>query len=309
MDKKRRHHYVWQYYLSAWGADEKVWCLRGRKTFETSTLNIGQERDFYRVEELSSEDIEHIRVLAVQQSAGLLKKLNEGWIDTFQAIFKVRDALIDRGVPEDALKEVIDIAMNNMEEDFHSMIEQESIPYMEKLREGDVSFFGDDEHRMAFCHYLCMQYFRTKRIKVNVLKNLSELPQLASVNLDACWTIMRHVFATNMAFSVIADRSKFSPVILRPPSGIRFIAGDQPVINTHATLGTNNEIPNKTEFFYPVSPNAALLMSESESSDVEHNKGLSEDEVAAYNRAIFENSHEQIYAATEDDLAPFQLSA
>jgi len=64
-DKKRRHHYVWQHYLKPWLVSEKIYCLRDNSIFPTNTVNIGQQRDFYKLKELLSEDIDFIKQLAI----------------------------------------------------------------------------------------------------------------------------------------------------------------------------------------------------------------------------------------------------
>jgi hypothetical protein len=55
--KKRKQHYIWRYYLNAWATDEQIFCLRENKIFKTNLMNIGNIRDFYRLKELSNQDI------------------------------------------------------------------------------------------------------------------------------------------------------------------------------------------------------------------------------------------------------------
>lgn len=47
--KKRRHHYVWQYYLKAWAEDERIFAMRGDRVFGTGTTDVAVVKDFYRV--------------------------------------------------------------------------------------------------------------------------------------------------------------------------------------------------------------------------------------------------------------------
>lgn len=59
--RKRRHHYVWQFYLKAWASEEgAVWCRRRgeKRAFSTGTTMIGIRKDFYELRELTESDIE-----------------------------------------------------------------------------------------------------------------------------------------------------------------------------------------------------------------------------------------------------------
>lgn len=86
--KKRRHHYVWRKYLRAWASNDSIWCCREGKIFRSNLMGVGQVRDFYRLKELSFHDIEAIRNLAIEPTKSHLKELNEGWIESFSAVFQ-----------------------------------------------------------------------------------------------------------------------------------------------------------------------------------------------------------------------------
>ena len=64
--KKRKHHYVWEHYLDAWATDGQIWCRRADKYFPTSTENVGQRRDFYRLKELSDGDVAFVERLIMR---------------------------------------------------------------------------------------------------------------------------------------------------------------------------------------------------------------------------------------------------
>jgi len=62
MIKKRKHHYVWKYYLKPWVSDDQVVCLRDHKVFKTSLENVANSRDFYRLKEMSEADIYFLKM-------------------------------------------------------------------------------------------------------------------------------------------------------------------------------------------------------------------------------------------------------
>lgn len=66
MEKKRKQHFVWEYYLRPWAVEGQVACLRNKKLFSTSTENILQRRDFYRLS-LVDEKIINITINIIKQ--------------------------------------------------------------------------------------------------------------------------------------------------------------------------------------------------------------------------------------------------
>jgi hypothetical protein len=81
---KRRHHYVWRYYLGAWVLNNKVFCLMNGKIFEPNPIRVGIEKDFYAMSELSDEDIIFIRRMAIGNDQGLKKKMYDEIIDNYK---------------------------------------------------------------------------------------------------------------------------------------------------------------------------------------------------------------------------------
>src|SRR6185437_11356315 len=57
----RRHHHVLQHYLRAWSTGGKVWCLRDGEPFNTNTVNVAVETDFYKIHKLNEMDLQIIR--------------------------------------------------------------------------------------------------------------------------------------------------------------------------------------------------------------------------------------------------------
>ena len=54
----RRQHYVSRHYIEMWlGKDGLASCLRDQKIFQTNPINIVVERDFYKLQKLTREDI------------------------------------------------------------------------------------------------------------------------------------------------------------------------------------------------------------------------------------------------------------
>lgn len=302
--KKRKHHYVWQHYLSPWTNDEKIWCLRNGKVFQTSTENIAQERDFYKIKSISQRDIEFIKALASQQHFGALNEFNNWWIGTLKSISDLHAILANNEKPANEVAHELDVLAHNFEEDYHSMIERTSINYIKNILMGDLSFFDDDRGRAEFSYYLCMQFVRTKKIQENVTLAFKDTVRQLGVSIDNSWSLMRNINAANMALSLFSKR-KYKIVLLKNPSDISLITGDQPVFNTHAVEQFGKEIPTNTEFYYSLSPRIAVLITDDPKFQNLREVELNDSAVRGYNNFVKQVSYEQIYSCTQECLMPF----
>lgn len=56
VELKYKQHYVFQRYLSAWTTNNQLWCNRNGKKFSTGTINVAQQRDFYRIMDLNEDE-------------------------------------------------------------------------------------------------------------------------------------------------------------------------------------------------------------------------------------------------------------
>ena len=95
-----------------------------------------------------------------------------------------------------------------------------------------------------------------------------------------------------------ARRETFKVVLVENTTDVPFITTDQPIINVH---GRNGEMPEKLEFFYPLSPTKAMLLLEQSNGD--HSDGsISALAVNRYNVLMLENSNEQVFSDSLDYL-------
>jgi hypothetical protein len=298
----RRQHYVWRHYLRPWAQDEKIWCWRLGKVFNSNLMGVGQKRDFYKLEELTDSDIELIKKVAIEKTKNqLLREANEGWITTFQQVFRIKKFFESFGLRNPEADKMFKELVIEMEEKLHGQIEGDAIPYLEKILSDDLTLFSNEEEYSGFCHFLATQYLRTSKIQENVSDNCEGM---APGFTKRAMGVLRHIYSTNIAWSTFADRQVFKPCLLVNKSKVRFIAGDQPVINTHAADVGYLEAVSEVEFYYPFSPDRAVIISKKEmygGGSVE----VSSEQVDAFNALIAKSAHEQIYAEQESDLSPY----
>lgn len=303
--KKRHQHYVWKAYLRPWSVNDQIWCHRDGNIFSTNLKGVAQQRDFYRLQELTENDISIITRVAINGTKNiLLREVNAEWIRSFQAIFKIKKNFERIGMKNVELEKLIDKNINNLEEDLHSHIETESVPYLNSLNARDTSLFHDDEKYMKFCYFLAIQYLRTNKIKQNLVRNIGDV---ADGHIKRSLGVIRHIYATNIAWSIFANKhsDNFKPTLLLNSSSINFIAGDQPIINTHAVISGYSEIVNDVEFYYPISPNIALIISKDRFCGEGDQVKINEEQVVFFNKLIASSAEEQIFGKKKVDLEPY----
>lgn len=294
--KKKKQHYVWKKYLRAWATNEKIACLRDGVLFESNLEGVAQERYFYKLKELTSEDLNFIKVFAIDQARPHLQKLHKNFIEDYGLVFKLRKRVEKVGSSLEIDKE-LDEAIHNLEEELHSGIETAGHDYLECILKEDLSFYSDVDKSAQFLYFLAVQYMRTKRMKQTVFYTIKKLNPSYEAQFERTWNLLSHIFAINIGASIYAERSKFNMILLKNDSPKEFITADQPVVNSCVQDGSPTP-PEKVELYYPVSPRLAVLITEDEKKAGMKCSDLCEDDVNLYNKLMVENSLEQLYATS-----------
>src|SRR4051812_21425524 len=121
--KIRRQHYVWKKYLEPWTSEGKVWCLRqnGGDPFYTNPINVAVERDFYKLTDLTADDLTFIHEFVIKQTNNAnLRKLNERWVKMFDVIFKLDKRIRNSQGINPEIVNFLDENLNNFEEKNHA---------------------------------------------------------------------------------------------------------------------------------------------------------------------------------------------
>jgi hypothetical protein len=299
MQKKKKQHFVWRKYLRQWAPNESIFCLMGDNIFESGLMGVGQERYFYKLKELTQEEVRFITALLERDQRPLMIQLNHGWLDLFNKVFEIKNKIDQAGISDPKVVEMLDVMICNFEEDIHCSIESEGGIFLDNLYKKDVSFYEDDEEVISFIFFICQQYFRTQKLSSNVRASLSSFN---GYNIDAMWPVLRHTSATSLGFSLYQDREKFRPILIENKSETRFITGDQPIVNTHAVGLEPEDSPEELEFYYPLTPSLALLFTDDTKYQGETIISADEGDVIKYNGYIHEQSGRQVYASQREPL-------
>ena len=298
--KKRKQHYVWRHYLKAWSdEDGLICCLREGKIFRSNPMGIAHSRDFYRLRELTPREIELVKLAFVDNFPEHLKDISSDWIKIFGSVFEFRKCLEVHEMLDEEWNELLDIVVNNLEEELHADVETNSVRYLASLVEEDTSFVTSHEY-MNFLVFLILQYVRTNKVKTNFLSAVHGV--IPNINVEAVWSVSKHIFATNFAWNLYSKREKMKLYLLRNTTSAELITGDQPVVNTYATDTEKYQPVDDLELYYPITPRLGILITDQLSLRNGEILELNEDDVAVYNHHIFQNAHDQIYSLSRVSL-------
>jgi hypothetical protein len=292
-------HYVWRKYLRAWASHDRIWCLRADKLFNPNLMKVALERDFYKLHDLTIEEVKFLEDFCKGQREPL-RELNLRWVKYFTFLFELQRKLIAEGQDSVEIAHIIDRAAIEQEDSLHGWIEQGAVASVDALLAGDASFFNVPKQKTSFLYFLANQYTRTKKLKSKALEGPSKI---TTINPENIWNALSQIIATSLGQSLIAYG--YQLYFLRPEGDQVFITGDQPVINLHGTYIAPTETPNKLDLYYPIFPNLAVLIA----VEPPENSLLSDEEVRAYNRHIHLQSHTMLFAHERDVLEPFRPDA
>lgn len=107
--------------------------------------------------------------------------------------------------------------------------------------------------------------------------------------------------AQQIGYLLYISSNKYNVVLLDNNSTIPYITEDQPIINTYSDYTKINKHADNLEYYYPISPNIAILIT----NDLKYNdnlvKNIDEDEVMKYNQMIKASSQKFIFAKHKTD--------
>jgi hypothetical protein len=298
VEKKRRQHYVWQHYLKAWTVEGQLWCQRGDKRFLADTTNVANRRDFYRLREMSDNDLTIVEQLVIQRTQPRLQELARGWKPHFTLLHEIKRRHEASGQRDEALERELDTAINNLEEDLHASIEGQATSILDALRRADTSVLAGREVFADFVTFIAAQYMRTLRIQRAVIGVLEELVRTRGFNAEASWGFMRTIYVTNMSAAFVARRQTLALTFLDSSAEAEFIAGDQPIINLRGT-GADGAPPTEVELYYPLAPRLAILLDFDSAHARTERRLLTPREVGVYNRRLAAEAEEQIFSSSE----------
>ena len=272
----RNQHYVWRHYLKPWTEENKIWCVRDKKPFKINTEKIVKEDYYYRIDELNKNEKKFLELFIANLHPSGQKIVNK--IYTLYNILAEGDEFI----------------RNNAIEKYQASIECKAIPILEKIYKDNLSFWGSEKEKGRFCHFIGMQYTRTKKIQesyVTVFEMLKNEPGNPG-DIDPIKTgKVLSLFLAEIIGNWVYTNTK--PVLIDANMN-SFLTSDQPIYNLKVDF--NDPFGNLSEFeiFYPITPKKAIIFQPYKNKDF---RILNIDE---YNKFIIRNSREYVFSHSKD---------
>lgn len=287
---KKRQHTVWRHYLNSWAEIGSIYCLRGTSIFETNTINVAVEHNYYKLSEFNSEDLLLIRTLVINLSPSTARESFERLLNITSMPSKMIDRFSDGSAASDKIRRNALNYANDIIEDLHSSIEQKFLINLSNALSGNLDFYRNNSECAHFFYFLCNQHLRTKNMKQRVVQGMKEI---YNQDFSRIYDVMAIMHATNIGASLYVERSRRSLSIIDNHTNFDFITCDQPTINLYSK---ENSLPDKLSFFYPISPKKALILSEVDEEPLFSTATLTPSVVAELNSKMYQESHSQVYA-------------
>jgi hypothetical protein len=220
-----------------------------------------------------------------------LRELNRDYIRLNQRSFELREALKRTDLIEPvraAMEEQLRWAERNLGERYHAGIENKCQDLLNSLRAENDDFYQDMIRAGDFIYFLCLQYFRTAKMREGFSRLISPVPGHDPRRTAGA---LLHVCATAVSASLFKEKRAYGIAFLRNETPVPFIAGDQPVLNMLD--------PKKTDdlaLYYPLSPRLAMLLTKDAVKYPNKARLISQLEVESYNYAIYSKSEDQVYS-------------
>ena len=258
----RNHHYVWLHYLKAWeNEDGLVHSSRNGKVLPpTNPKNTMVERDYNKLPRITNSDVTFLKLSIESTGPAELRQSHRRFVDALAHIVQANEIIQsdDRFFADE--KRYAQAVVVETVENLHSQIEQRALPLLEELRQKQTDFINIYESAMAFFHFIAHQYFRTKRIRKDIGEVHSQM--FPSHDCARLANIVCHIAAENLGASLFVDRKEFDIIFLECRDDIRFITGDQPVVNLMGN-GYGRET-TELALYYPLSPDLSCLVAPKE---------------------------------------------
>lgn len=298
--EKRRQHHVWRRYLESWCINGRLYCLQDDRIFSNTPQNLAVESYFYRLGDLTADDLVLYRRLLIDNGDTYQKESHERFLNMLMAPIKIAERVKQAGASpklDSTLQEFLRVYRTNALEDYYAGIEREFGPILGRLLSDDLGVFSRDETAIPLFYFLATQYMRTKGIREAWIKSFEK----ASFNVERILPLLALQFGENLGRSLYLDRKQLSIVILNNTTDITPVTGDQPIINLLAGEGLASEL----SLYYPLSPTKALLFGDAGRPTVVTNNSFTEKWAAELNRKISDNSHSQVFGRDARSLEPF----
>lgn len=287
----KKQHYVWRKYLNPWklsAEEKKVWTLiiKTSKVDYISLMDVAQASYFYKIYELSPFEIQVCRNLAIQFPS---------FVQPFaETLLKGYEAISYNMMTESDKRDFALHSIDNMQ----THIEKMGSPLLNCKCLNDIRNIHD-KYQAIF--YLCVQYCRTYKMREVGIVGYKDFP-LKSELYKKVFPFISLLMATTIGHNLVVGNPNTRYIFVRNETSIPFVTCDQPVINLKKDEVDKDGFTKDLEFYYPISPSRAIIISQNhlldEYSEIHADESFVEDK----NRKICENASLYIFANNKEIL-------
>jgi len=305
LEVKRKHHHVWADYLKRWSSDgiNVFHSTPTKKIKLDSVRGLAMEMDFYKISYLSQHDISVILQWS-SKSADDLQEAHRSYLKDFLRFQKANELYRRSGRSDEIVEKSIKALTSKLMEDLHSAHEREASQVLKTLAEGRISCLYENDLLINFMSFLGHQLTRTKNFKDRIIQALIDAPIKNNHFIESMtnsWWFISYMFGMNIGRELYLFRSRYTHSLLFNGTKIPFITSDQPAINVHPQVWEFPSQPESLDLYYPISPQYAYVISESESFP----GGVSEvarDTVISLNQKMAARSKTLIFGSSAESI-------
>ncbi|PHV06465.1 hypothetical protein CSQ96_16560 [Janthinobacterium sp. BJB412] len=269
LEAKKRHHSVWAMYLARWGSGRKnvFYTTKTGKFAHDSVRAIVVEDYFYRTTALTRKHVDIIERFSLQ-SPDHLHQQHMSCLHNFMRMQQAETIYRMSGVRNREVELSLHVMSCNPLENLHADHEKMALPVLAALADGELNVLEDRQHMIAFMAFFGHQISRTKALRDGVIKVLSRRNAIEIEVADAmehAWWFLSYMLGMNIGFSLYAGRYNARHAFLINNTKVPFITSDQPIVNVHDCVSeTEFAAPKHADFYYPISPQVAYIICDSE---------------------------------------------
>ena len=262
--------------------------------FRSNLTGVACERFFYRLQDLTHEEVQLIEKGFIENTSEPLRTLQRNFLSLQLTAPRLRKQIQDN--VDSTFVSTLEKIIAEGHEDFHQQIEDSLLVFLRKMLAGDTDFYSDARQAAEFLYDLCVQFTRTKRVREAAVAQIGA--EFRGCDVRRMTGALSHVLAMSFGQSLYIDREQFKLLLIDNNTGTPFVTADQPIINLQAAH--TGKPPENLEFFYPLSPTKAMFLLESSSKRGDF--PLSDVSVNSYNMMIIQNSYEQVFSDSQEYL-------
>jgi len=289
---KKNQHYVWKEYLKPWCSKDKIFTYLKtlNKTIPSNLNGVAQERFHYSLPDFSVEEELILEEIVKSFSIPDVIEMNLKFYFALVSYSKIKRELNKKNLSENLKVELnnrLNLLQKNTVEDIHMRVEALGKKLITSNSLKDIEILFNKENRFISFAFICMQYHRTKKMRLSyhgLAKNHNYLKEKYS-------DLISIAFANNLAWA-LSYYQKCNIILLKNETNIPLITADQPALNLKQHVKNEKGYVDDFELYYPLSPHYALLIQvkEKEKENSIEARPMEIVEVISFNQSIFSNS-------------------